>query len=436
MQEKSRSLRRRSLQALDYLNLFLADVRDGVGPYLAIYLLATHHWDAASIGVAMSVAGIAGVVAQTPAGWLVDTIRQKRLLIIAASILIAIACIATVSSPQFPIVISAQVLIGIAAALFPPAIAAITLGIVGHRFLDRRIGRNETFNHAGNVAAAALAGLLGYTLGREWIFYLVALMAIACVISVLQIRPQDIDYDLARGAAPNKDISENSSTTHVSGFAALLRDRRLLIFAISVVLFHFANAAMLPLVGQYLSSGKGNSDSLYMSACIIAAQLVMIPVSGLTGRLASRWGHKSIFLVGFAALPIRGLFYTFSNNPYFLVAVQLLDGIGAGIFGVLSVLVVADLTRGTGRFNFVQGAIATATGIGASLSNLFAGIVVKQAGYNAGFLTLAGIAAIALLVFGLFMPETRASVNRSQSALPPVAIEATNKEKATSSRTL
>ena len=143
-----------------------------------------------------------------------------------------------------------------------------------------------------------------------------------------------------------------------------------------------------------------------MSACIIAAQLVMVPVALAASRLAASWGRKPVFLVGFAVLPVRGLLYCLTVNPLYLVAVQLLDGIGAGIFGVVSVLVVADLTKGTGRFNLTQGALATATGVGAGLSNLLAGFVVKEAGFDAGFVTLAAIAGAAMLFFAVAMPET------------------------------
>lgn len=296
MHRPSATARHQSLQALDYLNLFLADVRDGVGPYLGIYLQATLHWDSARIGIAMSASGIAGVIAQTPAGLLIDALRQKRMLIAIAAFLVAIGCIVIVITPQFPVIIAAQALIGVAATLFAPAVAAITLGLVGHAKLDRRLGRNEAFNHAGNVGAAALAGLLGHFLGREWIFYLVAAMSFASVIAVLQIHARDIDNELARGAVVGKNREQEvQQLPHVSSFKELLQDHRLIIFAISVVLFHFANAAMLPLVGQQLSEGKATGASLYMSACIIVAQLVMIPVANLTGRWASRWGRKTVF---------------------------------------------------------------------------------------------------------------------------------------------
>src|SRR6185437_6022019 len=193
----------------------------------------------------------------------------------------------------------------------------------------------------------------------------------------------------------------------VAGLGELLGDRRILVFSASVVLFHFANAAMLPLAGQKLSHGHLQGAAGYMSACIIAAQLVMVPVALLSSRLAVSWGRRPVFLIGFAVLPIRGFLYTMTTSPYALVGIQLLDGIGAGIFGVVGTLVIADLTRGTGRFNLMQGALATATGIGASASNLMTGEIVSRYGFDVGFGCLSAIAAVALAFFATAMPETR-----------------------------
>ena len=399
---------RQSLQALDYLNFFLADVRDGIGPYLAVFLKASHNWNAADIGIAISASTIASVIAQTPSGALIDRLRQKRLLIAFAASFVCIGCLGIVFSPTFPVVISAQALIGIAAGIFPPAIAAISLGLVGHSKLDGRIGRNETFNHAGNLLTAAVVGLIAKFVANEGIFFVATAVAIASAIAALSIREQDIDHNVARGAINVKD--GDRVQPHISNLRELLSDRRIANFALSVVLFQFANAGMIVLIGEKLSEGRERSAALYISACIIVAQLVMVPVANLAGRLA-RFGRKPVFLVGFAVLPIRAVLFTLSNDPVFLVSVQILDGVGAGIFGVMTILIAADLTQGTGRFNITQGGIQTGIGIGAALSNILAGFVVGIAGYNAGFLTLAVISLVAVAVFWFAVPETKAGYN-------------------------
>ena len=143
-----------------------------------------------------------------------------------------------------------------------------------------------------------------------------------------------------------------------------------------------------------------------MSACIVAAQLVMLPIALLVGCTADRWGRKPLFLTGFAILPIRAVLYTFSDDSAWLIGVQLLDGVGAGIFGALTPLVIADIMRGTGRYNLAQGAVATVQGIGASLSGLAAGVIVDHAGYSTAFLVSGAVASAALIVFMLAMPET------------------------------
>jgi len=407
MPDKTTGPSKKSLQGLDYLNLFLADVRDGVGPYLSVYLKASEHWNPAQIGVALSASAIATVIAQTPAGALVDRLNQRRTLIALAALIVSVGCIGIALVPTIPVVIACQILIGVSAAVFPPAIAAVTLGLVGRSKLDGRIGRNETFNHSGNVLAATLAGLIGQFISRKGIFFLVGAMAAASAISARLIRYKEIDQELARGGGDGEEEDKGENQNKASGIGKLFSDRRILVFCGAVVLFHFANAAMLPLVGQQLAKGKGFDPTVYLSACIIVAQLVMVPTASLVGSLANI-GRKPIFLVGFGVLPIRGVLYTLNTNPFYLVSIQILDGIAGGIFGVLSVLVIADLTKGTGRFNLTQGALNTAIGIGAGLSNLMAGFIVQKAGYNVAFLTLAAIAAVATAVFWFLVPETKA----------------------------
>jgi len=402
----------RSLWALDWLNVLVADVKTGVGPYLAVYLQASRHWDPAAIGLAMSAMGFAAVVAQTPAGALTDRLRHKRWIIVAAAAVVAVGCLWMVVQPTLVGVLAAQVLIGSTATIFPAAIAAITLGLVGPARLAQRMGRNEAFNHAGNVGAALLAGLVGYYIALEGIFYLVVALSVVTIVMVLLIREDDIDHLRARGARTAH------GETHIAGLRDLFASRPLAIFALAAVLFHFANAAMLPLLGQRLAMGHDHGASLYMSACIIVAQCVMIPIAIWAGRVANGYGRKPVFMVGFCVLPVRGLLYTLSSNPAVLISIQILDGIGAGIFGVLSVLVVADLTRGTGRFNLTNGAISTATGIGAALSNAISGVIVRAVGFQGAFLTLAGIAALAALWFGLMMSETRENDVTAREPVP------------------
>jgi MFS family permease len=409
-------------RSLDALNFFLADVRDGLGPYLAIYLLTEQKWDQARIGVVMSVAALAGIVAQTPAGALIDRSKAKRGLMVAAAMVVTSACLALPLLHRFELVAATQALAAAAGAIFAPAVAAVTLGIVGPRAFTGRIGRNEAFNHAGNASAAAIAGATAYFCGPIVVFWLLAAMAVASVLATLSIPADAIDDHIARGLDDTTERGAGDGD-RPSGFQVLLTCRPLLIFAAATVLFHFSNAAMLPLVGQKLALVNRDLGTSLMSVCIIAAQLVMVPVAMLVGRKADRWGRKPIFTVALAVLALRGALYPLSDNPYWLVSVQLLDGVGAGIFGALFPLVVADLTRGTGHFNVSQGAIATATGLGGALSAATAGFIVVEAGYNAAFLFLAAVAAAALGLFVALMPETGphdAALRTSKAEAPRV----------------
>ncbi|WLI31798.1 MFS transporter [Pseudomonas rhodesiae] len=392
----------RNTLSLDSLNFFLADVRDGLGPYLAIYLLAVHKWDPASIGVVMTLAGIAALLTQGPAGALIDRTRSKRAVIAVAALLVTGSCVLLPFVSSFSLVALTQAASAVAASVFAPAISAISLGITGPRAFTRRTGRNETFNHAGNAVAALLAGGLAYLFGPVVVFYLMAFMALASIVAVSCVSAAAIDHEVARGFDP----AHHHDHEQPSGIKVLLSNRPLLLFAICCALFHLANAAMLPLVSQKLSQINLHMATPLTSACIVAAQVVMVPMAWLVGSKADVWGRKPLLILGFVILPVRGVLYTLSNDPYWLVAVQMLDGIGAGIFGALFPVIVKDLTQGTGRFNVSLGALSTVFGLGAALSNSLAGFVVQQAGYNAAFLTLAGVAAVALTLLWLAMPET------------------------------
>lgn len=393
---------RRLTHALDLVNFLLADVRDGLGPYLSIYLLLTHHWDQASIGFVMAVGGIGAIVAQAPAGALVDTSTAKRALIIGGALTITAGSLAMPLFPHLYPISVLQALTGIAGSVFAPALAAITLGIVGPRLFSRRIGRNESFNHAGNASAAAITGGLAYFFGPVVVFWVLAAMAAASVVATLRIPGDSIDHDVARGM--DHESGEPHQTP--SRLTVVLHNRRLMVFACTVIAFHFANAAMLPLVGQLLALHNKDVGTALMAGCIVAAQVVMVPVAYFAGARADSWGRKPIFLVAFAVLAARGFLYTFSGNSYWLVGVQLLDGVGAGVFGALFPLVVQDVTHGSGRFNVSLGAITAATGVGAAVSNFVAGWIVVEAGYHAAFAALGALAAAGFILYLIAMPET------------------------------
>jgi MFS family permease len=227
-------------------------------------------------------------------------------------------------------------------------------------------------------------------------------LAVPTILVLLLIRPAEIDYELARGANDGEKGGKAESVR------VLFQDRPLVLFLLCAVMFHFANAAMLPLLGEMLAKGQGRSSMMFMSAaCVVTTQFVITLLASWSGRKAGTWGRKPLLLIAFGVLPIRGVLYTLTSNTVLLVAIQTLDGVGAGIFGVVSLLVIADLTRGTGRFNLTLGAITTAVGIGAALSQVIAGSIVHHVGFSAGFLFLAGVASAAFAILYFFMPETR-----------------------------
>ena len=388
--------------SLDALNFLLADVRGALGPYLNVFLVTQQHWSQTQVGWATTISGLLGLVAQTPAGGAIDSTNRKRGAVVIALVFLAAGAIAIFAVPTFwPVLISSTVM-AIVGDIFGPAVAALTLGLYARNQLARRMGRNSAFDHAGNVAIAAAAGAVGYLVSQRAVFLLVPVFALLAAAATWSIPHDAIDQNRARGLDGDGRMPGHGA----SGYGMLLKSRPLILFAICAMLFHFANAPLLPLVGQKLAQSHPEWATAMMSACIIAAQLIMLPVALAVGATADRLGRKPILLIGFAVLPVRALLYTLSNDAWWLIGVQLLDGVGAGIFGAITPLLVADLTKGTGRYNLAQGAVATAQGVGASTSGLFAGVVVDHFGYSATFLSLGAAACVALATLLLAMPET------------------------------
>ena len=391
--------------SLDAVNVLLADVRGALGPYLNVFLVTQRQWSQTDVGLVTTIAGLLGLVVQTPIGAAIDATAAKRGVIVLALAVLSVGAVTIFAAPWFGPVLAANALMAVAGDVFGPAVTALTLGLYRRNRLARRIGRNAACDHAGNVGIAVVAGVVGYLFSQRAVFLLVPVFAALAAVAVLSIPHASIDQDRARGL--DDGVQGEGSGRAPSGYRILLQCRPLLVFGLCTMLFHFANAPLLPLVGQKLALSHPRWATAMMSSCIVAAQLIMVPVALLAGSLADRWGRKPILLIGFAILPLRAALYTLSDAAPWLIGVQLLDGVGAGVFGAIMPLVVADLMRGTGRFNVAQGAIATAQGVGASTSGLVAGVIVDHFGYSPAFLGLGVAACVAVAALWFAMPETR-----------------------------
>lgn len=432
----------RSLRALGALNFFLADVRDGLGPFLGIFLIG-QGWRPDMIGLVMTLGGMAGMLATTPLGALADASRAKRFMVAFCAGLVILASLAILIVPSVPFVAASQIATGIAGAAIGPTLAGLTLGIVGQERLAHQIGRNEAWNHAGNGFAAAGAGFFGYQFGLTAVFILMTVMAFGSILAVTTIRADDIDHDVARGLERRSDSDRDTP----SSFGVLLKNLPLVVLAATLMLFHFGNAAMLPLLGQQVAAEKlareasinepggegtnvGQLDSTigpatpkpgepavtptrysstleelladpvsYAAATVIIAQLTMIPIALMAAAFATRRGYFLLLVAALLALPIRGLIAGLWSSPYALLPVQMLDGVGAGLLGVAVPGLVARILKGTGHINAGLGAVMTVQGVGAALSPAVAGVIVASYGYSAAYLSLAGFAVFGLAIW-------------------------------------
>ncbi|UVK96818.1 MFS transporter [Pseudomonas sp. B21-048] len=405
----------RSRSWLSGLNFFLADVRDGLGPFLGI-LLASHGWRADDIGYVMAAGGVAGMLATTPMGAWIDASRHKRLLLASGTIVLTLATAALWTAPSFGVAVASQVVTGSVGALIGAGIMGITLGIVDQRDLSRQLGINEAWNHAGNVVAAALAGLAGYRWGLSAVFVLMALMACAALACLWKIHPQDINHERARGGGLTSNQPAQGSSPSPSILRVLTDSRELGLLAITMLLFHLGNAAMLPLFAQSIVTRGLADPSIFTASTVIVAQLVMIPVALWAGWYASRHGYRGLIIIALLALPFRGLIAGFWESPWALIPVQALDGIGAGLLGVALPGLVACILRRTGHVNAGLGAVMAIQGIGAAMSHALAGWIAHRFGYSTAFVALGIVAAIGLLTYR-FGISSRAHPNSLESPL-------------------
>ena len=393
---------RASLRGLDWFTFFVADIQTSFGPFIAVYL-TTQKWTLADIGLVLMIGSLVGLIGQMPGGAVVDAVRSERRAAASAVVGIGVSALVLALWPIFIIVVAARVLHAASSCVLGPALAAISLGLVGHAAIGERLGRNARFASVGNGLSAAVMGAIGYLSSSAAVFFVSAALAIPALTSLSRIRADEIDPATAHGGNP-----EPQRATLSVGLHLLFHNRPLLVLAVCAALFHLANATMLPLTASIVTKQMPDRATILIAACIVVPQLVVAACSPWVGRQAQALGRKKILLMGFAALPIRGVLLAFVSNPYVLVVVQVLDGVSAAVLGVLVPLITADVTLGTGRFNLAQGVIGTAVGIGASVSGVLTGYAADLFGSTVAFLMLAAVGAVGLTAVWALMPETRA----------------------------
>jgi predicted MFS family arabinose efflux permease len=386
---------------LDWFVLFVANVQTGFGPFISVYL-TTQKWTQVDIGLVLTVGSLAALIGQMPGGMVVDRARSERLVAAIAIAAIAVSAVAFVAMPIFSVIVAASILHSAASCLLGPAMAAISLGLVGHAAIGERLGRNARFASIGNGLAAAAMGACGYFLSAGSVFIVTAVLVGPALLALSTISSREIDPDSAHGGIPQPPAARQPTDIR-----HLLRNRPLLILAGCILLFHLANAAMLPLVGSILTNRSSNWATVLIAVCIVAPQIIVAVLSPWVGRQAGVWGRRPLLLIAFAVLPIRGLLFAVVADPYLLVAAQLLDGISGAVLAVMVTLMIADVTRGTGHFNLGQGIVGTAMGIGASLSTTIAGYLSDHFGNAVAFSGLAAIAAAGLAAVWALMKDTR-----------------------------
>jgi MFS family permease len=377
------------------LNFFMADFQAGIGPFLGVYLM-DHGWKSGLIGTVMTLGGVAGMLVAIPAGAWIDRTRAKRAWVVVAGISTIVASAIILLSQEFWVVATSQVATAIAGAAIVPAVNAITLGIVGQRGFNRQNGKNQAFNHAGNVAGAAISGYVGWKFGFAGIFIVAAVFGVLTIATIMLIPASAIDHAAARGMKDDNDDAQ------ASGFGVLLECKPLLILAIALLAFHLGNAAMLPLYGMGVVSHAHADGPSFVATTIIVAQAAMIVASLVAMRMAEAEGYWLVLLISFLALPVRGFVASQVLVPWGVYPVQILDGVGAGLQSVAVPGLVARILDGTGRINVGQGAVMAAQGIGAALSPGLGGWIAQKLGYPAMFATLGSFAVLSIFLWFVY----------------------------------
>jgi MFS family permease len=381
-------------RALDLLNFFIADVQTGFGAFVAVYL-TLHKWTQIEIGTALSAGTVFALITQIPAGALVDAVTNKRLIVGIGLGGVFIAAVSLALRPTELPVYVAEVLHAGASSVITPAIAAISLHLVGSEGLGERLGRNARYGSIGSGLTAAVMGASGGILSSRAVFWLTAALCLPALATLPAI---------GRGVHARRQTTVRPLDW--PGLRQLFADRRLLVFGGAVMFFHLANAGMMPLAGAAVTMRTGAFANLIIAACIMVPQAVVATTSPALGRAATILGRRPVLLFGWAALPVQGVLLAVLPGAWSIIGVQLIAGISAAVFGIMLPLVSADLTRGTSHFNLCMGLLGLGVTVGAALSTLLGGWIAQEVSMNAAFLGLAAVGLAGVLLVWAAMPET------------------------------
>ena len=383
---------------LDWLNLWVANIQTGFGPFVAVYL-TSQGWTQTAIGLALSLGTLTAMASQLPAGALVDSIREKSRVAMFSILAFAASALLFALYPIQLLVFAAEILHGFSSCTLGPAIAAISLALAGQKALGQRLGRNARFSSVGNGIGAALMGACGYYISERAVFFLTAAVTLPALIAIVPLSH-------LQGTPRPASSRAKKPWIHWRRAVRVLKDYRLLMLAAVASLFTLADSAMLPLAGGALTKRAGSEASLLIAACIVLPQIVVALLSPKIGRLAEQHGRRPILLLGFCTLPIRSILFAITLDQTFVVLIQLLNGIASASFLIMVPLITADIAGRSGHFNLALGAVGFTIGIGGVLSTTIAGWIADHYGDPAAFAGMAVVGVAASLLVWRAMPET------------------------------
>jgi len=401
-------------RGLDGVNLLLAASGSVYGAFIPVFL-TQHGWTQANIGFLLALNMVASMVCQVPAGLMIDLLGPRRRVVLMAAVIgMGLTPLLITAAPTFLPVLVAMVLQAATGSLLTPAVSAISLAVAGQQGFSERLGRNARYGSIGAAAGALVMGL-GVNAGlTSALFLLGAAMTGPTLWTIARIRPDRVQHPDHGPAHPIHATAKGEA-----GWQDLLRDRRMLVFFLCITLFSLASAGVLQLASVAANAALGARSGLVIALFVILPQIVVAICSPAIARAADIYGRRQVLLAGFATLPLRAALFALLRNSYGQVPVQVLEGFGGAIFGVMLLLVASDLTHKTGYYTLCLSLFGLAAGLGTAISNTLAGILADLWGWPGAFWALAGCGAAALVLLALAMPETAPPAALPRPSDPP-----------------